>query len=180
MMAAEAPLSTVDTVTGTVLFTDIVGFTAFTEEAGDEQALAVLGAQESAASELLPDGARIVKELGDGMMLWFPDAAAAISTAVLLQSQLAEVEVADGFPLWLRMGAHWGTQTRRRDDLVGHDVNVAARIVDLAGPREVLVSDATRRAAEPTLEGVEFVEMGPVFVKGLTEPVWIHRAEPAA
>jgi adenylate cyclase len=168
-----------DTVTGTVLFTDIVGFTAFTEEAGDEQAVEVLSAQEDVVSSLLPDGARIVKELGDGMMLWFPDAASAISTAVMVQAGLDDSALTERFPLWLRMGAHAGTQTRRRDDLVGHDVNVAARIVELAGPREVLVSEAARAAAEPTLEGVEFVEMGPVFVKGLSEPVWIHRVEPS-
>lgn len=178
-MSRQAATRGVDTVTGTVLFTDIVGFTAFTEEAGDEQALAVLTAQEDVVAELLPIGARVVKELGDGLMLWFPDAADALSTAVILQSRLEEIDLAEGFPLWLRMGAHFGTQTRRRDDLVGHDVNVAARIVDLAGPREVLVSEATRHAAEPTLEGVEFVEMGPVFVKGLSDPVWIHRVEPA-
>jgi adenylate cyclase len=171
--------ATLETVTGTVVFTDIVGFTAFTAEAGDEQALAVLSSQEAAVADLLQDGARIVKELGDGMMLWFPDAASAISTAVMLQARLDGAELGDGFPLWLRVGAHSGTQTKRRDDLVGHDVNVAARIVDLAGPREVLVSEATRRGAEPSLEGVAFVEVGPVFVKGVSDPVWIHRAEPA-
>jgi adenylate cyclase len=178
-MATEAAPTLAGTVTGTVVFTDIVGFTAFTEEAGDDEAVAVLATQEAAVSSLLPPDARIVKELGDGMMLWFPDAVSAISTAVALQSRLDDTEIGDGFPLWLRIGAHAGTQTRRRDDLVGHDVNVAARIVDLAGPREVLVSEATRRAAEPDLGGVAFVEMGPVFVKGLSEPVWIHRAEPA-
>jgi adenylate cyclase len=176
-MAGKAATA-LETVTGTVLFTDIVGFTAFTEEAGDEQALGVLSAQEALVSELLPAGARVVKELGDGMMLWFPEPADAVSTAVLLQARLDGDEMADGFPLWLRMGAHFGTQSRRRDDLIGHDVNVAARIVDLAGPREVLVSEATRQAAEASLEGVEFVAMGPVFVKGLSDPVWIHRVEP--
>jgi adenylate cyclase len=178
-MTSEAATTMVETVAGTVVFTDIVGFTAFTEEAGDEQAVAVLAAQEAAVSSLLPAQARIVKELGDGMMLWFPDAASAISTAVMLQTELDDAEIGDEFPLWVRVGAHVGTQTKRRDDLIGHDVNVAARIVDLAGPREVLVSEATRRAAESSLEGVVFVEMGPVFVKGLTDPVWIHRAEPA-
>ena len=43
-------------------------------------------------------------------------------------------------PLWVRIGLHWGQQTVRRPDLVGHDVNVAARIVDVAGPGEVLLS----------------------------------------
>lgn len=172
------------TVDGTVVFTDIVGFTAFTAEEGDAAAMGVLAAQEAAVHEVLPDSARVVKELGDGMMLWFPDAASAISTAVLLQSCLGGEDLdddpvgPDGFPLWLRIGAHTGTQSRRRDDLIGHDVNVAARIVDLAGPREVLVSDATRRRAEAGLEGVAFVEIGPVFVKGVADPVWIHRAEP--
>ena len=178
-MVTTAERSGTDTVHGTIVFTDIVGFTAFNAEAGDEQALAVLSAQENAVSDVLPPGARVVKELGDGLMLWFGDAAAAVSTAVLLQAALDHAEIDDGFPLWLRVGVHAGTQTKRRDDLIGHDVNVAARIVDLAGPREVLVSEATRLAAEPTLEGVAFVEMGPVFVKGLTDPVWIHRAEPA-
>lgn len=177
-MSAEVPSAAVETVAGTTVFTDIVGFTAFTEEAGDEAALAVLAAQEATVSDLLPPEARVVKELGDGMMLWFPDAAAAVSTAVLLQSHLDDTEIGDGFPLWVRVGAHVGVQTRRRDDLVGHDVNVAARIVDLAGPREVLVSEATRRAAESSLECIGFIEMGPVFVKGLTDPVWLHRAEP--
>ena len=172
-MNAGAP--EVQTTTGTIVFTDIVGFTAFTEEEGDRQALAVLAAQESTVAELLPPGARVVKELGDGLMLWFPDAASAITTGVMLQTRLDD---ADHFPLWVRIGVHAGTQTKRRDDLVGHDVNVAARIVDLAGPREVLVSDVTRSLAEPSLEGVTFAEIGPVFVKGLSDPVWIHRVEP--
>jgi hypothetical protein len=141
-MAAKAATSTLETITGTVVFTDIVGFTAFTEEAGDEQAMAVLTAQETVVSGLLPSGARIVKELGDGMMLWFPDAAAAISTAVLLQTHLDGEDLAEGFPLWLRIGAHTGTQTRRRDDLVGHDVNVATYWVETLGcPKNQVDSD---------------------------------------
>lgn len=177
MSVGASPADTA-TVTGAVVFTDIVGFTAFTEGAGDDQAVSVLARQEETVSALLPTGARVVKELGDGLMLWFPEAAPAVATAVAIQERLDELDPVDDFPLWVRVGVHTGRQTRRRDDLVGHDVNVAARIVDLAGPREVLVSDVTRRCAEPTLEGVAFVEMGPVFVKGLSEPVWIHRAEP--
>lgn len=178
-MTVEAPPPATATVTGAVVFTDIVGFTAFTEGAGDDQAVAVLAQQEAAVTALLPPEARVVKELGDGMMLWFPEAAPAVVAAVALQARLDELDPADDFPLWVRVGVHVGRQTRRRDDLIGHDVNIAARIVDLAGPREVLVSDATRRCAEATLDGVTFVEMGPVFVKGVSEPVWIHRAEPA-
>lgn len=166
-----------ETVQGTVVFTDIVGFTAFTADEGDDRALEVLGVQEAVVVAALPAGARVVKELGDGLMLWFPDAVGAITTALAVQASLGERYDDHEFPLWVRAGAHAGTQRCRREDLVGHDVNVAARIVDLAGPGEVLVSDPTLRAAGEDLPGVAFAEVGPVFVKGIPDPVWIHRAE---
>lgn len=166
-----------DAIVGTVVFTDIVGFTAFTADEGDDRALEVLAVQEETLVRLLPEGSRVVKELGDGLMLWFPDPVTAIATTLALHAALADHEL-DGFPLWIRAGAHHGTQRRRRGDLLGHDVNVAARIVDLAGPGELLVSEPTRRATSGALDGVGFHEVGPVFVKGLPEPVWIHHVEP--
>ena len=140
---AEAPAPV---VSGAVLFTDLVGFTEFTASQGDEGAVELLGRQEQIVEAVLPEGSRVVKELGDGLLLWFPDADSALSTALDLQEGFEEVAAETGLPLWVRMGLHWGQQTRRRDDLVGHDVNVAARIVDVAGPGEVLLSDATRVA----------------------------------
>ena len=55
--------------TGAVVFTDLVGFTEFTATAGDDEALRLLAVQEQIVGELLPTDARIVKELGDGLML---------------------------------------------------------------------------------------------------------------
>ncbi len=79
-----------------------------------------------------------------------------------------------GVPLWVRMGVHWGCPRRRGDDIVGHDVNLAARIVDLAGPGEVLCSEATADAIGAR-EGIGFEPLGPVFVRGIAEPVPIVR-----
>jgi adenylate cyclase len=170
-----------DVVTGTVAFTDIVGFTTFTAEEGDDRALDVLSTQASVLESVLPSEARLVKELGDGLMLWFPDASSAIHVALELQSALvADASTADGFPLWLRMGLHAGEQRCRGADLIGHDVNVAARIVDLAGPGEVLASQATVDAAGEGLADLDVVEVGPVVVKGIPDPVWIHRVERSA
>lgn len=166
-------------VHGAVVFTDIVGFTAFTAEQGDDEALALLAEQDRVVSEVLPDEARVVKELGDGLMLWFPDAASAIAGSVDLQVRVGENETAGLFPLWLRVGAHWGRQNDRNGDLIGHDVNVAARIVDLAAPREVLVSEATWAQAGRVVDGVDFREIGPAMMKGIPEPVWLLRAVPA-
>jgi class 3 adenylate cyclase len=76
----------------------------------------------------------------------------------------------------VRIGVHWGRQTRRRDDIVGHDVNVAARIVDVAGPGEVVLSDATLSAVGARLQAVTFEELGPVIMKGIPAPVRLYRA----
>ncbi len=169
-----------DVVHGTVGFTDIVGFTTFTAEEGDERALEVLATQEAVVAQVLPSGSRVVKELGDGLMLWFPDPATAVRSLLDLQAALtSDVTEPDGFPLWIRAGLHVGEQRVRGDDLIGHDVNVAARIVDLAGPGEVLASHETVDAAGDELAGIEVVEVGPVVVKGIPDPVWICRVEPS-
>ena len=61
-------------------------------------------------------------------------------------------------------------------DLVGHDVNVASRILDIAGPGEVLASEPTRLSVEGRVPGVCFDELVPVVMKGIPEPVRLWRA----
>ncbi|MDQ1382317.1 MAG: adenylate cyclase [Actinomycetota bacterium] len=177
---------------GAIVFTDIVGFTALTDMHGDDVALALLERQERMVRAALPSTSRVVKELGDGLLLWFDDPSEAIDTCLRLQrdfdfvNEAADVAVhhpersADGIadvndvPLWVRMGVHWGCPRRRGDDIVGRDVNLAARIVDLAGPGEVLCSEATADAIGMR-PGVGFEPLGPVFVRGIAEPVPIVR-----
>jgi len=166
------------TIDGTVVFTDIVGFTEYTALQGDAEALALLTAQEDLVNRLLPDGARIVKELGDGLLLWFPEASSAISTCVELQTHFEQEAEESLLPLGVRIGVHAGTQTVRRDDLVGHDVNLASRIADVAGPGEVLVSEATIEQARAVPGGQSYEdseELGPVMMKGIPEPVRLFR-----
>ena len=79
---ADAPAA----IEGAVVFTDIVGFTEFTAVQGDGAANALLSAQETIVDQELPSGARVVKELGDGLMLWFPEAQTALSTCLSCSS----------------------------------------------------------------------------------------------
>jgi adenylate cyclase len=83
------------------------------------------------------------------------------------------------WPLWVRTGLHYGCPRRRGDDLIGHDVNLAARIADLAAPGEVLAS-ADAVAEVPDAPDVRFTELGPVFVKGIPDAVRLFRAEPVS
>ncbi len=157
---------------GAIVFTDIVGFTELTDLHGDDAALALVDEQLSIVREALPTGARIVKELGDGLMLWFDDAAEAVLTALVLQRHFNAASVGE-MPLWVRIGMHWGTPRRRGDDIIGRDVNLASRVSDLAGAGEVLVTDHLISAAggETAFDDVLFDSLGSVFVKGVADPV---------
>jgi adenylate cyclase len=164
----------VTTVSGTIVFTDIVGFTQLTDEHGDDVALTLLERQEELVRRSLPGGGRIVKELGDGLLLWFDEPGVAILTALTLQRAF-ENESEDDLPMWVRIGMHFGCPRARGDDIVGRDVNLASRITDLAAPGEVLCSEATADEAGD-LPGVAFEPLGPVFVKGIAEPIPLMRA----
>lgn len=163
------------TAGGAIVFTDIVGFTQLTDEHGDDAAVALLELQDAVVHAALPADSRIVKELGDGLLLWFSDARAAVETSLDLQRRFAnQSATGDGIPLWVRIGLHWGTPRRRGDDIIGRDVNVTSRIAALAGPGEVLCTSAAADAAG-AIDGVTFLPLGPVFVKGIIEPIPLLR-----
>lgn len=174
MVAAPRPDATA--VEGTIVFTDLVGFTEFTATRGDAEALQLLATQDRLVRSVLPDAARIVKELGDGLFLWFPEPAAALRSALELHRVLDDEASTTGLPLWTRVGMHHGHALRRGADLVGNDVNIAARIADAAAPGEVLVSDAVRTGVGAPVLGVCFEELGPVVMKGIPAPIRLWRA----
>jgi adenylate cyclase len=167
-VAARAP--------GAIVFTDLAGFTEFTALQGDDAALALLSLQERLVRDEMGSRGRIVKELGDGLMLWFDDACDAVRTALSLQDSFEKHAAEDGLPLWVRIGLHYGNPARRGSDLIGHDVNVAARIVDIAAPGEVLLSQACTDQLGDGLPGVTLEEIGPVVMKGIPEPIPLYRA----
>lgn len=161
---------------GTIVFSDITGFTEFTAERGDEAALALLSLQERLVREEMSGRGRIVKELGDGLMLWFDDPCQAVEVALSLLDRFERETVEADLPLWLRMAVHYGRPAQRRRDLVGHDVNLAARIVELAAPGELLASQAAVERIAGGLPDVNFQEVGPVVMKGIPSPVLVYRA----
>ncbi len=162
---------------GAIAFTDLVGFTEFTATRGDQEALAVLGVQERIVHAALPDGGRVVKELGDGLLLFLPDADSAISVCLDILAGFERSAEDDEMPLWVRAGLHWGRPSRRGHDLIGHDVNVAARIVDVAAPSELLCSGAMLESGAPHDATIEFFELGPVVMKGIPDPIDLYRVE---
>ena len=107
-----------------------------------------------------------VKSMGDGVMIWAPDAAAAIVLAGRAVDELGGR--ADLLPV--RVGVHTGPAVMRDCDWYGSAVNVAARLAAEAAPNEALISGATRAAADgklaPCLDGGRVVGL-----RGLDRPI---------
>jgi len=118
---------------------------------------------------------RVVKEIGDGLMLAFDSPVEALDTAVCILRCVQQARAEGTFPLAMRMGMHHGEAMVRGDDLIGHTVNVAARVAAMAGPGELLVSDSVVDAQSGHSLPAALSPIGPARVKGVHEPIWLHR-----
>jgi adenylate cyclase len=135
-----------------ILFTDIVGFSSWALEAGDEAALELLRQVAVAEDKAISDhGGSLVKRLGDGSMSVFGDGHEAVRAALEAHSAVAEIEV-NGHSPRLRAGVHVGRPRRVGGDYLGVDVNIAARVGEAAKEGEVLISEP----ACESLDGAEF------------------------
>ncbi|HEY3019027.1 MAG TPA: adenylate/guanylate cyclase domain-containing protein [Solirubrobacteraceae bacterium] len=124
-----------------LLFTDLVGFSSWALQAGDEPAVELLRqVGEAVEGSVLAHDGDIVKRLGDGVMAVFRDPEQAIEAALDGHEKLELIEVAGHRPR-MRTGVHVGRPRRLGGDYLGVDVNVAARIGAAAGPRELLASE---------------------------------------
>jgi class 3 adenylate cyclase len=151
----------------TFLFTDLVGFTALTEADGDDRAAELAIDFYERVRGLLPShGAQEVKTIGDAMMLRCDRADAGIRLGIGIVSVLESVP---GFPP-VRVGMDTGPAVNRHGDWYGATVNVAARLCSAAGGGQVLVSEATERAAG-RLRKVDLGDRELHWLKNVTQPV---------
>jgi len=160
----------------TVLFTDIVNSTTFTQSLGDEAALALFGVHDTIVRDALSTlGGREIKHTGDGIMASFVSAAGAVRCAIQIQRELAKREKAQpDRPLKVRVGAAAGEPVEQDNDLFGMTVQLAARLCAYARPEQILVSNAI---AELCIgKGLLFEDLGEVVLKGFGSPVRAHVA----
>ena len=131
----------------TVAFTDLEDFTTYTEAEGDDAARRLLMGHHRESEPIVRSrGGRVLKRLGDGLMLVFPEPEAAV---------LACLELAEAAPLRLRSGIHSGKVLVTGDDIIGRVVNLAARAAESAKGSELVVTDHVRTAIGE-LRGVAF------------------------
>jgi adenylate cyclase len=153
-----------------IAFLDLTGYTALTEERGDEAAAELAADLASIVQEgAQAHGGRPVKWLGDGVMFHFAHPGEAVLSGLDL---VERTESAISVPT--RIGINAGAVIIQEGDYFGRTVNIAARITDYAGPHEVLVSEEAKQRAG--LAGVAFEPIGDIRLKGLSGPVTLHRA----
>lgn len=133
----------------TILFTDVVGSTAYFERYGDTAGLAMLHRQTEVADAVVPEyRGRVIKTIGDSVMAEFPEPVLAVRAAVELQRRLLQQNqsLPEREQVLLRMGIHAGVGFRSRGDVYGDAVNLAARITKQSGPAQILLSRVVREA----------------------------------
>jgi adenylate cyclase len=147
-------------------FLDLSGFSAYTDQHGDDEAVLVLAAlRTTLRSAAERRGVRITKWLGDGAMLSGVDAAAVIDCALATRDRVAET-----CPLPLRGGIAQGDVIMfEGDDYVGAAVNAAARLCDMALPGQLLCA----AVADDAPSWVAVDPVGPMAISGLTRPVQV-------
>jgi adenylate cyclase len=154
----------------TVAFADLAGYTRLTEEAGDELSAVMVEHFTDAVQDSLPAGARVLKSIGDAVMIVGSDPGGLAEWAVAFRDEVM------GRPQ-PRIGMHHGAALYRDGDYFGRAVNLAARVGARAAAGEVLVTREVREAAGPRLR---FVPVGAVELKGFDEATDLFLAERAA
>jgi class 3 adenylate cyclase len=167
--------------TVTILFSDIRGFTEYTDHYGDEAAYRVIRQHDTVIrSQIETFGGRVVKTQGDSFMVYFTTARAAILCAIAVQRAIADTSRDEpDARIGLGIGINTGEPIQQGGDFFGSTVNLAARICASAGPGQILISETTRHVAG-RIEAVEYVDRGLRELKGFQEPQRLFEVSAAA
>lgn len=156
--------------TVTMFFSDIRGFTDYTEQFGDEAAYRILREHNAIVRKQIEAfGGVVVKTQGDSFMVAFTTARGAILCAVAIQKSIAEADQNHAGPqIAVGVGINTGEPIQEDGDYFGSMVNLAARICAAAGPGQILIAETTRYVAG-RIEAVDYLDRGLHELKGFPE-----------
>ena len=150
-----------------LLFVDIKGFTAYVDTAGDRAGITAIEQFDRVVLEEQGESGHVVKALGDGFMLAYPNALDAVTAGHAMMRRMPR-ELGPA----LHASVHEGLALHRGGDYFGRTVNLAARLLGLSGTDELL---ATRLVVESTGERFEWEPRVTTHIRGFREPIEIHR-----
>ena len=166
----------------TVLFADLRGSTALYQQLGNAAAAAVVtAAVQGLSNSARSQAGRVVKTLGDGLIVLFDGTPAAVQAALVMQEALAKaVEAlsvirtsARAEAIRLHVALEHGEVIEQGEDCYGDAVNVAARLLDHSGDEEVLITaQALQRLDEPLRR--RFRSLDVLALRGRTQPIAVY------
>jgi adenylate cyclase len=160
-----------------ILFTDLVDFSSWALEAGDEAVIELLRRVGVVVEPTIAaQGGHVVKRLGDGLMAVFETPGGALEAALEACRKVAEIDVAGHRPE-LRAGVHLGRPRKLGGDYLGVDVNVAARVAAAAAGGEVLITEAAGSHLPPG--AYELRRQRRFKAKGAPKDLQVYAVEPS-
>ncbi|MEJ8835170.1 adenylate/guanylate cyclase domain-containing protein [Ramlibacter sp. AN1133] len=166
--------------TPTVMFADLTGSTAVFEKFGNEAATRTITALTDWIGEVCrAHGGRVVKTLGDGVLAIFPAGADAIEAGVQMQREHARRSTRHGpvHRLQLQVGLACGEVVEVAGDCFGDAVNVAARLSDLSGARQILATEGVVDQVRSPPPGTRFHPLGIVPIRGREQEIPLFRID---
>lgn len=166
--------------TTTVMFADLTGSTGVFETLGNDAATQTITALTNWIGQVVRNhGGRVVKTLGDGVLALFPDGSSAIRAVVLLQREHARRQIQRGpaHSMELQLGLACGEVVEVAGDCFGDAVNVASRLSDLSGAREIWATDTVVQQLRTPPPGTRFHPLGLVPIRGKAQERELFRIE---
>jgi adenylate cyclase len=159
-----------------VMFTDIVGSTAMTQNHGDAAAQEVVRTHNRIVRAALTTyQGREVKHTGDGIMASFSNTAQGVEAAIYIQRKTYQDNATNPtVPLGIKIGINAGEPIVEDDDLFGTTVQLAARIVDKAANYQIFVSETVKGICQG--KAIQFQSRGTREMKGFKEPISLFEA----
>jgi adenylate cyclase len=164
----------------TVVFADLVGSTSMFERLGDETASRFVTQLVGALSQVFEQhSGRVVKLLGDGLFVVFPQEGDALAACISIQKRFLEKPIragGSGAPVQMQMGIESGEVVEIDGDCFGDTVNSAARLADLAGAAQILTTQNVWSALGP-LQQASLRSLGAMHLRGRAEASHVYRVE---
>lgn len=163
----------------TIIFADLSGSTGLFESMGNVRAAQIVTKLTQWIGELcVARSGRVIKYLGDGVLVAFTHSEAAMESVTDMQRLYSErlQTWPDNLKMKLKVGVARGEVVEQDGDCYGDAVNVASRLSDLCGPEQILVSESVINELPPD-NAFRFRNLGPMSIRGRTEPCVVYRVE---
>jgi adenylate cyclase len=159
-----------------IMAVDVVGYSRLMGEDEAGTARAVRDHREAARPLVAGRGGRIVKTMGDGLLLEFPSVVDAVECAIAIQKLMVErnADAPESKRIVYRIGVNLGDVLIEGDDIVGDGVNIAARLEGMCEPGGVLISGTAFDHVQSKIEAT-FVDLGEKDLKNIARPVRAYR-----